>query len=417
MRRIGESIGGNEATPALAQWLALRTTTRESGAKSREWEIRVPAPSPIVIDFLPGAGLAAVKRYSGHFVTGRERDLLKKPETGDLRPEVGKATVAETGMAARATTRREEFTVQMRTANGNLYEVYPMRQAGPAWEQYLEHHENFTLSFYGRASLDWRFREQRPVSLALVFYPNTLPATYEFRRLRLLRLQSDGPGTGKNGERHLRHGEGDLVLYNFSDEQITGTLDLPDTMKSVRGAAKEAITLKPMERRVVNVSVTVPGDSLRRHRATVGFTSSDSTSAGRWATDLMPALEGVAVTSSEWVLAESRAGAGAEVNAEVLRHRNRATEGAPMSEVGPVADLGEKDGETRNGAVGRLPFVAFTQEGASVEPIPGGFRVNITGRPPNKQRRVEVEIPFPDGIRFDGDEFVSLEYRLVDEVR
>jgi hypothetical protein len=89
MKNIGKEIGGNQATPALAQWLAARrgslsdqgsrlsgsaTTDLQPITKNRDgaraWVVSAPPPSPIVIDFLPGDGLSHIKRFNGSFVTG-----------------------------------------------------------------------------------------------------------------------------------------------------------------------------------------------------------------------------------------------------------------------------------------------------------------------------------------------------------
>jgi hypothetical protein len=75
-----------------------------------------------------------------------------------------------------------------RTANGNLYQVWPRQYAIGAWSGYTEAKENYTMAFYGRANLPWRFRENRPVALVFRFRPGTAPAVYEVKDARIVML-------------------------------------------------------------------------------------------------------------------------------------------------------------------------------------------------------------------------------------
>ncbi|MBI2496994.1 MAG: hypothetical protein HYV75_03395, partial [Opitutae bacterium] len=59
----------------------------------------------------------------------------------------------------------------------------------------------------------------------------------------------------------------------------------------------------------------------------------------------------------------------------------------------------------------RSPTV-FAQQGAAVEQTPDGFAITVTARPPGKPQRIEVEIPWPDGLDFSPDAFLSVEYRI-----
>ena len=81
----------------------------------------------------------------------------------------------------------ELVSVNVRTANGNLYQVYPPREASARWRNYLEPRDNFTMAFYCRAKPPWRFRDNRPVSLVFVLYPEMLPAQFEIRNMALVR--------------------------------------------------------------------------------------------------------------------------------------------------------------------------------------------------------------------------------------
>lgn len=78
--------------------------------------------------------------------------------------------------------------VHVRTATGNLYEVWPRRALGPAWQTYAEGMDNFTMSFFGRAALPWRLRDHTIVALVFNFWPRALPTEVEIKGARLLRL-------------------------------------------------------------------------------------------------------------------------------------------------------------------------------------------------------------------------------------
>lgn len=82
------------------------------------------------------------------------------------------------------------FDVYFRTENGNLYQVWPRLQAGPAWQRYAEAAENFTMAFYGRAALPWRFLENRPASLVFFLRPEQLPVTIEIEGAAITRRVS-----------------------------------------------------------------------------------------------------------------------------------------------------------------------------------------------------------------------------------
>lgn len=84
----------------------------------------------------------------------------------------------------------KDFSTYFRTANGNLYQVWPRQHAMEAWSAYTEVKANFSVAFYGRAALPWRFRDNRPVALVFKFRPGAkgLPATYEVKDVRMVRL-------------------------------------------------------------------------------------------------------------------------------------------------------------------------------------------------------------------------------------
>ncbi len=83
------------------------------------------------------------------------------------------------------------FELYFRTANGNLYQVWPRQYATGDWKHYMEMKGNYTMAFYGRANLPWRFRDNRPVSLVFFFRPRQLPVTYEVKNARIVRLAAE----------------------------------------------------------------------------------------------------------------------------------------------------------------------------------------------------------------------------------
>jgi hypothetical protein len=79
MAGIGAPVGANVASPALA-WLAAQPAPR----RSQDWTVKVPAPSPIVIDFLPDDSLLTLKSWHG---------LLVQSGTGPVHPGGGELRI------------------------------------------------------------------------------------------------------------------------------------------------------------------------------------------------------------------------------------------------------------------------------------------------------------------------------------
>lgn len=432
MTGIGKQIGGNEATPALAQWMALRAGSMERGAGSKSWTVTTPLPSPVVIDFLNGEGLSFVKRFNGSFVSAREPITPKKPD-GASEAEMAKQTGDSKSGGQKPTTpsqqpttppRSEEFILQVRTANGNLFEVYPTRMAKPEWQSFLEPGGNFTMSFYGRAELPWRFKESKPASLVVVMYPRSLPATYEFRRAQLVGLRAKGEGQSASMPKadEFRYGSGKVVLYNFSDKAVSGRLVLPAGVGRVvpnapgsdgdgglgtgRHTSDEFVPLTPGERREIDVYIQVPLTRFERIEAPIVFVPEDqSISPARFVTSFTADIAGMKATEVAALLqpkaesgklkAEAQASNTVQPNRELIVGRARATEEAPMTLAADSSKL-----------------VAFAQQGARVERTDEGFVITVTEIPAGKPQRVEVEIPWPDGLGFGEDEFLSVEFRL-----
>lgn len=390
MELIGRKIADNYMTPALAQWLTSRDGAERQNTRS--WDVEVPSSSPVVIDFLGGEGLWFVKRFGGNFVTA-PAPIAGKSET----ESVAKFT-SRSAQPAPVPVRSEEFIVQVRTANGNLYEVYPTRLATETWQQYLEPQGNFTMSFYGRAGLPWRFAGNKPISLVAVMYPKSLPATYEFRQTRLVRFGYQFPaGAAIDANMSRRYGRGTVVLYNFSDREIQGKLLLPEGVVPVE-SSPSVLSLLPGERREVEVAVEVPAARFTRIVAAARFVPDDvSIPPARYVTSFMPDLGGMVPTASMKIPLRGgdAATASFELNQKKIGSRQYALEEAPMS---PVS--------------GEAGVIAFAQVGALFESIAGGFAVTVTAMDPGKPQRAEVEIPWPDNLGFGPEDFLSFEFRL-----
>ena len=441
MRNIGKEIGGNQVSPALAQWLAARNpsgfrfqVSGFSAGGSRSWSVTTAPPSPIVLDFLPGEGLSHVKRYNGLFVTGVTE--VRRQTTDD-----GKDAKPPSAVRPQSSEqpRGEELILQVRTQNGNLFEVYPTRQATPEWQRFLEPGDNFTMAFYGRAALPWRFKDNKPASLVVVMYPKQLPATYEFRRPQLLKLGAGSPehGTRPNNQEPItsyRYGAGTVVLYNFSDKPVTGRLILPEAVGRVVPNAPgidESVVLQPHERREIPVSIKVPWDRYERIPVEISFVPiadnlQVSLSAigpaaaegfrfqvsdrpvSRFRTDLIPDIGGMPATLVADLLAQRSedrrptTDGGQQPNnqepstnnRDLVATRPRASEEAPM---------------TAQGAF-------FAQEGAQLSAfssqLSDTFSITVTSIPAGRHQRIEIEIPWPDGLAFGEDEFLSMEFRI-----
>jgi hypothetical protein len=90
------------------------------------------------------------------------------------------------------------FECYFRTENGNLYHTWPRLLPTPQWQVYMQRMENFTMGFWGRAHLPWRFSENRPVSLTFFFHPDEFPVVYEVRATGIVQFEApDTPQPGR----------------------------------------------------------------------------------------------------------------------------------------------------------------------------------------------------------------------------
>lgn len=417
MDNIGKEIAGFQATPALAQWLSTRYSLPPVPANSihsvdsplagkpdasTRWLVARNPHSPLVLDFLAGEGLNHVKRYNGMFVTNREpvraRDLVSRESQPSAQPKPNLPAPSLTG-----TGPSEEFILQVRTQKGNLYEVYPTRQATTTWQNFLEPHDNFTMAFYGRAALPWRFADNQPISLVFVMYPKSLPATFEFRRMRLINFSVSNNQPSEN----FRYGRGTLVLYNFSDQPVTGRLTLPksieleseDPLHGLHSPNPQSVelTLGPGERREIQVSVKVNAARYERIASEITFqpVNRDFPTA-RHVTALIPDIGGMSYQVAANLFQHREIGTEF---LDLLARRRRARE--------EVSNFPDADPNLMPSGPRSLlpPGVDFNETEA-------GFAVTITEPPIGGHQRIEVEIPWPEGRTFDPGQFLSLDFRL-----
>jgi len=82
--------------------------------------------------------------------------------------------------------RQEAMEMYFRTANGNLFHVWPPFPVTDLWQTYTQNRENFTMGFFGRAALPWQFEKNECVSLVFYFRPHRLPTTYEIRNAEIV---------------------------------------------------------------------------------------------------------------------------------------------------------------------------------------------------------------------------------------
>lgn len=98
------------------------------------------------------------------------------------RPESMLRQVAEPRVPlASSSATQAAFGIYWRTANGNLYTVWQTPPATTLWRRYAQAKASYTMGFFGRANLPWRFADNKPVALVFQFRPNYLPVTFEVK--------------------------------------------------------------------------------------------------------------------------------------------------------------------------------------------------------------------------------------------
>jgi hypothetical protein len=88
---------------------------------------------------------------------------------------------------APGTDSSERFEAYFRTVNGNLFTVWPPLAATGTWQTYTQNKETFTMAFWGRANLPWRFSDNKPAAFVFFFRPSRLPVTYEIKNIEIVR--------------------------------------------------------------------------------------------------------------------------------------------------------------------------------------------------------------------------------------
>ena len=149
------------------------------------------------IDHLPGASLrpAAVELPlpEGFAVESGTMVLLERRRLADAVVTAIQGEVATAPMKPRAGVAGDMMDVYFRTENGNLFQTWPRLRVGENWTTYAESTENFTMGFFGRAALPWRFRENRPAALVFFLRPSRLPSIFEVRDAQIVRVEREAP--------------------------------------------------------------------------------------------------------------------------------------------------------------------------------------------------------------------------------
>jgi len=195
---------------------------------------------------------------------------------------------------------------------------------------------------------------------------------------------------------------------------------VPSGVKSVG-----SITLAPGERLEVEVGIKVASERYERTAARISFAPEDAAiPLAVFQTDFIRDIGGMSqAVVAELVRQRTEDGGRRTVTGNgqpvtdyksLISTRAHATEEAPMVERGA--------GSTEQGANNQEPItnnhrVAFFQSGATVTWTSDGFSVMVKDRPPGKERRVEVEIPWPNALPVPSGAFLSVDYRLASRNR
>jgi hypothetical protein len=190
------------------------------------------------------------------------------------------------------------------------------------------------------------------------------------------------------------------VLYNFSDKLVSGRLVLPSAFAPLPNSLEssaDSLNLAPGERREIPVNIKVPWDQYTRLSVPITFAPEDtSVPNARYLTSLLPDIGGRPTSLVTDLLSTDNRQQKSN-NRDIVSTRPLASEEAHMDE----QIVSPKSG-----------FSAFAQSGAQVQRTPEGFTITVTNRVPGKPQRIEVEIPWPDGLEFQEDGFLSVEFRL-----
>ncbi len=140
--------------------------------------VELPLPEGFV--FPEGAWLT-MERRRGELRANSLELRAKSLELGANSPELKARIKSRAGRAG------DVMDVYFRTENGNLYQTWPRVRVTGEWARYGGMAEDFTMGFFGRATLPWRFAENRPASLVFFLRPAQLPAVFEVRGAGIMR--------------------------------------------------------------------------------------------------------------------------------------------------------------------------------------------------------------------------------------
>jgi hypothetical protein len=156
--------------------------------------VELPLPEGFV--FPAGTWLTMERRRADDEVfnhKGREEPRSLRSE-GAARPH----ELSASRLKSRAGRAGNVMDVYFRTENGNLFQTWPRLRVTDEWTRYGGMAEDFTMGFFGRAALPWRFSENRPASLVFYLRPSQVPAVFEVRDALILRTGAARESRPKN---------------------------------------------------------------------------------------------------------------------------------------------------------------------------------------------------------------------------
>lgn len=127
--------------------------------------------------------------YREETLVARSMSLGNEPDARDqiLGAESG---VTDTRYRTRTGTLPSMLEVLWRTENGSLFGVWPRALPSERWQSYANPATNFTMFFFGRAELPWRFADNQPAALVFHFRPKEIPAVIEVTKPEVVRWEA-----------------------------------------------------------------------------------------------------------------------------------------------------------------------------------------------------------------------------------
>jgi hypothetical protein len=112
--------------------------------------------------------------------------VARRSEDGG-RSVSGGTRIHPSRLKSRAGAAGDMIDMYFRTENGNLFQTWPRLRMSTDWTYYAARSEDFTMAFYGRTELPWRFSENKPAALVFFLRPSQLPAVFEMRGAQINR--------------------------------------------------------------------------------------------------------------------------------------------------------------------------------------------------------------------------------------